>query len=115
MNLIHPDSTKVTVAGVAKTGTVGPKGLVKHREHWDGRVDAKALPGTITHRVKPKWSEWLKLMELEDATAELRRAQLSKDTTAIRKATHRYRTARAAFTKVRFNERVVEATHVNQS
>lgn len=40
--------THVTTEGVASTGQVSPKGTVAHREHFDGRVDAKASVKPVT-------------------------------------------------------------------
>lgn len=114
MNLIKP-RPRVTVEGLSKSGNPSPKGLVKHREHWDGHVDAKALPAQIRVKAKPSWGQWLRFLELEDAAAEKRRAQMSGDTEAIRRASYRLERARGAFESVKFRERVVEAIHVQQS
>ncbi len=47
MRLLHPTATNTTIEGRAKTGEVGPKGLVTHREVWDGSTAVVAQPGTI--------------------------------------------------------------------
>ena len=47
MKLLHPHATNTTIEGRAKTGEVGPKGLVSHTEEWSGRTAALAQPGTI--------------------------------------------------------------------
>lgn len=54
-----------TVEGVAKTGEISPRGIVKHIEDWDGRVEAIAAPPT-THYVYFK------------STGELRRKTLQE-------------------------------------
>lgn len=41
----------VTVDGVAKTGQVSPKGTVAHKEWFDGHVDAKASPRSVTAKL----------------------------------------------------------------
>ena len=41
--------TRRTVAGVAKTGEISPKGLVAHTEHWDGRIAANPAPAGIRY------------------------------------------------------------------
>ena len=47
MKLIQPTRTNTTTEGRAKTGEVGPKGLVSETETWAGNVAAVAAPGTI--------------------------------------------------------------------
>jgi len=100
MNLITP-RPKITVEGIAASGEVSPDGVVKHREHWSGEIDAKVLPATKRFRAKPSWRDWLRIMELEDATAELKAARLSGSREAIRRAEYRLGQARAMFDQVR--------------
>ncbi len=47
MKLIQPTRTNTTTEGRARTGEVGPKGLVTHRETWAGNTAVVAQPGTI--------------------------------------------------------------------
>ena len=47
MKLLTPTRTNTVTEGRARTGEVGPKGLVSHREDWEGRVAVKAQPNTI--------------------------------------------------------------------
>lgn len=94
MKLITPRSN-VTVEET-------PEGVVKHREHWSGEVDAKILPATQRMRAKPSWRDWLRIMELEDAMAELKEARMSGERDRINKADYRLRAAREMFDGVRF-------------
>ena len=43
--------TNVVTEGIAKTGQVSDKGTVSHREHFDGRVDAKARVTPVTAKL----------------------------------------------------------------
>ena len=43
--------THTITEGVAASGQVSPKGTVAHREHWDGRVDAKATVKPVTAKL----------------------------------------------------------------
>jgi hypothetical protein len=45
------DRNRITVEGVAKSGQVSSKGTVKHREWFDGRVDAKANVRPVTGKL----------------------------------------------------------------
>ncbi len=47
MRLLTPTKTNTVTEGRAKTGEVGPKGLVSHTETWSGTVAAVAAPATI--------------------------------------------------------------------
>ncbi len=47
MRLLTTTKTNTVTTGRAKTGEVGPKGLVTHRETWAGNVAAVAAPATI--------------------------------------------------------------------
>lgn len=90
------------------------KGYVAHREQWSGEKDAKALPAPLHVRVKPKLSDFLKLMELEDALAEYKRVKMTspEDNGKLSAARDRYARAVAGFQTVRFGERVHEAMNV---
>ena len=101
MNLVTPrDRVRVDT---------GPQGTIKHRDHWDGRTDAKILPGTVRYRAQPKPSQWLAFLELEAATAERREAAMSGSDEAVRRADYRLRQARARFDKVGMGQKIVEA------
>lgn len=114
MHLLRPRS-RVRVDGISKSGQVSPKGIVKHRDNWDDTVDAKVLPAPIRVKATPSQSEWLRLLELEDATAQLRQAQLSGSTDEIRRAKYRFEQAKARFETVRFGERTREVLHAHQN
>ncbi len=47
MRLIDPTATHTVTEGRAKTGEVSPKGLVTHREEWDGTTAVVAQPNAI--------------------------------------------------------------------
>ena len=49
--------THTVTEGVASTGQVSPKGTVSHREHFDGRVDAKATVKPVTAKLSELRSE----------------------------------------------------------
>lgn len=87
-----------------------PQAEIRRQEHWDGAVDAKVLPAPIHVKAKPSWSDWLRLMEFEDASADLRAARTSGDREWVRRASYRFQKANESMTaQVRFGERVVEA------
>ena len=87
-----------------------PEAEIRTREHWDGAVDAKVLPAPIHVKAKPSWGDYLRLMEFEDAAAELRKARVSGDRGWVRRASWRFQKAQEQMqVKVRFGERVVEA------
>lgn len=92
---------------ITKTRTA--RAVILEREHWDGATDTKVMPETIRARVKPSWSDWLRLMEFEDAGAELRRAQAAGDPTQLLRARDRFQRANAAVGRVKFDQRVTEA------
>lgn len=83
--------------------------VVLEREHWDGATDVKVSPDPIAVKAKPSWGDWLRLMEFEDAGAELRQARTSGDRNWVLRADYRFRKAQEAMTKqVRFGERTQE-------
>ncbi len=43
--------TNVVTEGVAATGQISEKGTVSHREHFDGRMDAKARVRPVTAKL----------------------------------------------------------------
>ena len=47
MKLIDPTATNTVTEGRAKTGEVSTKGLVTHRESWDGTTAVVAQPNAI--------------------------------------------------------------------
>ena len=44
----YKQSTRVRVDGIAATGQTSPKGVVKHRDHWDGSMDALVIPQPVS-------------------------------------------------------------------
>jgi hypothetical protein len=44
----YKKSTRVRVDGLAATGQRSPQGIVKHRDHWDGSMDALVIPQPVT-------------------------------------------------------------------
>ena len=43
----YKQRTNTVVRGRARTGEVSPQGLVAEKEHWDGRVEGRAMPSTM--------------------------------------------------------------------
>jgi len=82
---------------------------VRHRESWDGAVDAKVIPNPYRVRVKPKPSEVLALCELEDAHNEWKRARWTGDRREMSKALARLRHAQSRFASTDFGPRAQEA------
>ncbi len=57
MRLLTPTRTNTITEGRAKTGEVSTKGLVSHREEWDGTTAVLAQPNTI-HYVYDDYGEF---------------------------------------------------------
>ncbi len=64
MRLIQPTRSNRVTEGRAKTGEVGPNGLVSHTEEWSGRTAVVAQPGTI-HYVYDDDGDFRKLTMVE--------------------------------------------------